>query len=230
VRLTAPPAPTALAQASPGSPGAAGPAPEPPAAASSPAASPAAAPEAARAAGVKNPVVALETSKGTITLELFEDDAPNTVTNFVSLCESGTYDGTRFHRIIKGFMMQGGDPNTKSGPKNTWGEGGPGYAIDDECGSDPKWKNVRGMISMANAGPNTNGSQFFIIFGDSPHLDGKHTVFGKVTEGMNVVDDIEKTVAPPEGQQDPLTELILKKAVVRHKRDHKYEPVKNQNR
>jgi|GEM_PF-789769 len=176
----------------------------------------------------ENPIVVLETSLGSITLELFEDDAPNTVANFVSLVDSGFYGGTLLHRVIKGFMMQGGDPNTKTTDESRWGMGGPGYNIDDECGSSPKWKNVRGAISMANAGPNTNGSQFFILFQDSSHLDGKHTVFGKVIEGMSVVDEIEKSVAS-EGDGKPQSKLELKKAVVKRKRNHTYQPVKNSN-
>lgn len=124
----------------------------------------------------------LHTNKGAIEFELFEDDAPNTVANFLKLARDGFYDGVIFHRVIPDFMIQGGDPTGT-------GMGGPGYQFEDEFNDN---KVVRGALAMANAGPNTNGSQFFIVTAEAtPWLDGKHTVFGRVTNGMDVVDEIE---------------------------------------
>jgi len=123
----------------------------------------------------------LHTNRGAITVELFDEDAPNTVANFVTLAGEGFYDGVTFHRVIPDFMIQGGDPTGT-------GSGGPGYAFEDEFN---RQLIVRGALAMANSGPNTNGSQFFIVTADAcPWLDGKHTVFGRVTEGMEVVDAI----------------------------------------
>lgn len=134
----------------------------------------------------------LHTSKGDITLELFDDAAPNTVANFVKLAGSGFYDGTKFHRVIQSFMIQGGDPLTNDDSQQMfWGTGGPGYKFADEIHAENN--NNVGTISMANAGPNTNGSQFFINVADNNFLDPKHTVFGKVVEGMEVVSAIEHT-------------------------------------
>ncbi|MBC7807973.1 MAG: peptidylprolyl isomerase [Akkermansiaceae bacterium] len=118
------------------------------------------------------------TSKGDIVVELFAADAPMTVNNFVFLARDGFYDGTVFHRVIGGFMTQGGDPTAT-------GSGGPGYKFRDETVGNPR-KHGTGTLSMANAGPNTNGSQFFITHGPQPHLDGKHTVFGQVTSGQEI--------------------------------------------
>jgi peptidyl-prolyl cis-trans isomerase B (cyclophilin B) len=127
--------------------------------------------------------VTMQTSKGTIELDLFEQDAPATVENFVKLARDGYYDGVIFHRVIEGFMVQGGDPTGT-------GSGGPGYTFDDEANEH---RVERGALAMANAGPNTNGSQFFIVTADAcPWLDGKHTVFGGVTSGMEVVDEISR--------------------------------------
>jgi cyclophilin family peptidyl-prolyl cis-trans isomerase len=124
----------------------------------------------------------MNTTLGTIEIELFDDDAPKTVENFRTLAGKGFYDGVIFHRIIPDFMIQGGDP------KGT-GTGGPGYTFEDEFNDR---KVVRGALAMANAGPNTNGSQFFLVTADAaPWLDGKHTVFGQVTAGMEVVDAME---------------------------------------
>lgn len=128
--------------------------------------------------------VTIETSRGNIDLELYPEHAPITVNNFVFLARDGFYDGVGFHRVIANFMIQGGDPTGT-------GRGGPGYRFEDECSGNPL-RHERGVISMANAGPNTNGSQFFITHGPQPHLDGRHTVFGKVTAGMDVVDAIEQ--------------------------------------
>ncbi|MDH4132346.1 MAG: peptidylprolyl isomerase [Gemmatimonadota bacterium] len=128
--------------------------------------------------------ISIETDKGTIELELFPQHAPKTVNNFVFLAQDGFYDGVTFHRVISNFMIQGGDPTGS-------GRGGPGYRFEDEFNGNPL-RHERGVISMANAGPGTNGSQFFITHGPQPHLDGKHTVFGKVTKGIDVVDAIEQ--------------------------------------
>ena len=126
--------------------------------------------------------ITMETTKGTIELRLDAEHAPNTVNNFVFLAREGFYDGVSFHRVIKNFMVQGGDPTGS-------GMGGPGYKFDCETRNNPL-KHEAKVISMANAGPNTNGSQFFITHAPQPHLNGKHTVFGKVTKGADVVDAI----------------------------------------
>ena len=123
-----------------------------------------------------------ETSKGKIVCDLFAKDAPKTVNNFVFLAKEGFYDGTQFHRVIKDFMVQGGDPTAS-------GRGGPGYKFEDETKGSPN-KHKVGSLSMANAGPNTNGSQFFITHVVTGHLDGKHTVFGQVTKGQDVVNAV----------------------------------------
>jgi cyclophilin family peptidyl-prolyl cis-trans isomerase len=152
----------------------------------------------------KLPQVLLKTNKGDILLELYEEEAPNTVANFISLVEKEFYDGTKFHRVIAGFMAQGGDP------KGT-GAGGPGYNIKCECVRKDHRIHERGVISMAHAGKDTGGSQFFITFEKTPHLDGKHTVFGHVIKGMDVVDKLK--------QGD-----VVEKATVKQKRDHEYKP------
>ena len=126
----------------------------------------------------------METDKGTIELELYPEHAPKTVNNFVALARDGFYDGVAFHRVIPNFMVQGGDPTGT-------GRGGPGYSFEDELKGNPL-RHETGVISMANAGPNTNGSQFFITHAPQPHLDGRHTVFGKVTSGQDVVDAIRQ--------------------------------------
>jgi len=131
--------------------------------------------------GIKEIQAIIETHEGKIVLNLDFKAAPNTVANFVDLANKGFYNGLLFHRVIPGFMIQGGDPEGT-------GKGGPGYTIDDEISS---LKHEVGVISMANRGPNTNGSQFFITQTAQPHLDGKHTVFGKVIEGQDVVCRIE---------------------------------------
>ncbi len=130
------------------------------------------------------------TNKGDIVIEFHSTDAPNTVENFKKLASSGFYEGVKFHRVIKGFMIQGGDPLTKDDTKmDYWGTGGPGYKFADEITANNK--NVVGTISMANAGPNTNGSQFFINTANNNFLDTKHTVFGHVVSGMETVKAIE---------------------------------------
>ena len=150
----------------------------------------------------KLPKIQIQTERGNITIEMFEDEAPNTVANMISLIEKGYYDGLNFHRVIPDFMIQGGCPHGT-------GTGGPGYDFDDECTPD-RLHDSAGVLSMANAGPGTNGSQFFITHGPTPHLDGKHTVFGKVTEGQEVVDEIK--------QGD-----VMQTVVVLQKRDRVYE-------
>ena len=125
----------------------------------------------------------LETEVGNINIELFSEDAPNTVKNFTKLINDGFYDGLAFHRVIPGFMAQGGCPNTRDGSSGMPGTGGPGYNINCEINSN---KHLKGSLSMAHAGKNTGGSQFFIVYEPQPHLDGVHTVFGK-TDDMDVV-------------------------------------------
>jgi peptidyl-prolyl cis-trans isomerase B (cyclophilin B) len=132
----------------------------------------------------KNYRATVETSKGTIVLELYPTYAPKTVNNFVFLAKQGFYDGLKFHRVISNFMIQGGDPTGT-------GSGGPGYKFEDEVRNNPL-KHETNVISMANAGANTNGSQFFITHAPQPHLNGKHTVFGKVIEGQDVVNAIRQ--------------------------------------
>lgn len=126
----------------------------------------------------------IETNTGVIELELYPQHAPKTVNNFVFLAGKSFYDGISFHRVISNFMIQGGDPTGTGG-------GGPGYRFEDEVAGNPL-KHEKGVISMANAGPNTNGSQFFITHAPQPHLNGKHTVFGKVVVGQDVVDSIRE--------------------------------------
>ena len=164
-----------------------------------------------------------ETTLGNFTIELFDAKTPNTVANFVGLAE-GTktwthpktgekktntpyYDGIIFHRVIQGFMIQGGDPLGQ-------GYGGPGYQFDDEFHPDLRHDRA-GILSMANAGPNTNGSQFFITLGPTPHLDRKHTVFGVVTSGLDVVQKIGST--PTDRSDRPQTPVVMKKVTIERK-------------
>ncbi len=132
----------------------------------------------------KNYKATIETPRGNIVISLYAEHAPHTVNIFVFLAKEGYYDGLLFHRVISNFMIQGGDPTGT-------GRGGPGYKFEDETKGNPN-KHGTGSLSMANAGPNTNGSQFFITHAPQPHLDGKHTVFGKVVEGQNIVDAIRQ--------------------------------------
>ncbi len=155
----------------------------------------------------KNTIITLETNYGNITLELYSKQMPITAGNFESLAKKGTYDGVIFHRVIDGFMIQGGDPTGT-------GYGDPSIpTIQDEFTNTELDKNNRGTISMANAGPNTGSSQFFINLIDNNFLDGKHPVFGKVIEGMNVVDTIAKV--PTDSQDRPLKEVKIIKAIVK---------------
>jgi cyclophilin family peptidyl-prolyl cis-trans isomerase len=148
----------------------------------------------------------IKTNYGEIKLELFFNLAPNTAANFVKLAEDGFYDGTKFHRVIKDFMIQGGDPLTKDDSKKSdWGRGGPGYVFEDEIHSQNN--NSIGTIAMANSGPDTNGSQFFINTFNNYYLDQKHTVFGKVTEGMDVVRAIESVAT--DSSDRPIEDVIV---------------------
>jgi peptidyl-prolyl cis-trans isomerase B (cyclophilin B) len=135
-----------------------------------------------------NKKAVIDTVKGAIEVELFADEAPNTVANFEKLANSGFYDGTKFHRVIPNFMIQGGDPNSKTG-KGRVGTGGPGYTIKCETQRNTH-KHVAGTLSMAHAGRDTGGSQFFICHSPQTHLDGVHTVFGQVSKGQDVVNKI----------------------------------------
>ena len=155
----------------------------------------------------KNMNAILRTNKGDITIELDSVNAPNTAANFVKLAKSGFYDGTKFHRVIKGFMNQGGDPLSKDDSMIArWGTGGPGYSFADEIGA--KNSNDIGTIAMANSGPNTNGSQFFINAQANHYLNPKHTVFGRVTSGMDVIMLINS--APTDGSDRPINSVIIK--------------------
>lgn len=167
----------------------------------------------------KNPVVRICTSEGEIECELFEDEAPNTVANFIQLAENGFYQGMAFHRIINGFMAQGGCPYSKRGAVGPVGTGGPGYTFGNEC-TPTLTHEGRGILSMANTGrPNSNGSQFFLCFQECNWLNGKHTVFGKVIKGMEVLDKLE---AAGTRSGTPTKEIRFSIEVV-SKRDHKYE-------
>jgi cyclophilin family peptidyl-prolyl cis-trans isomerase len=151
-----------------------------------------------------NPTVTIETNHGTIVAEMFEDAAPKTAGNFIELAEKGFYDGVIFHRVIDGFMIQGGDPTGT-------GRGGPGYQIPDEFA--PGLAHTQpGLFSMANAGPNTGGSQFFITLAATPWLDGKHAIFGKVRSGLDVVQAIGKVRT---GMADrPTEDVVMEKVTV----------------
>ncbi len=145
----------------------------------------------------------IETNHGTIQLELFDEEAPETVASFRKLASEGFYDGLVFHRVIGNFMIQGGCPNGT-------GTGGPGYTFDDEFNEHPI---VRGTLAMANAGPNTNGSQFFIVTAEAtPWLDGKHTAFGRVLDGMDVIDAIE--AQPTDARDKPIDDVRMERVVV----------------
>ena len=145
----------------------------------------------------------LQTNHGAIAIELFPDDAPKTVDNFIKLARDGFYDTVIFHRVIPDFMIQGGDPTGT-------GSGGPGYSFEDEINDH---KVERGALAMANAGPNTNGSQFFVVTADAcPWLDGKHTVFGRVTDGMDVVDTISQL--PRDARDKPHEPVVIERVAV----------------
>jgi len=151
-----------------------------------------------------NRTATVETNLGTFKLELFDDQAPETAGNFAKLVEKGFYDGIVFHRVIDGFMIQGGCPMGR-------GTGGPGYTIKDEFGPGLA-HDSEGILSMANAGPNTGGSQFFITLAATPWLDGKHAIFGRIIEGMDVVRTIGST---PTGPGDrPRSDVVMKKVTI----------------
>jgi peptidylprolyl isomerase len=166
-----------------------------------------------------NPVAVFNTNLGVIELELFEDTMPITAGNFAKLISEGFYDGVKFHRVIDGFMIQGGDPITKTEEFLRYGTGGPGYAIADEHIAGKYLTNVRGTISMANSGPNSGGSQFFINLADNTNLDfdkqplsSKHPVFGRVLSGMGVVDAIAKSEV---NERDlPVNDVVIESAVI----------------
>ncbi len=149
----------------------------------------------------------IETTKGTFKAVLFEDKAPLTTKNFINLAKKGYYDGVVFHRVIPGFMIQCGDPTGT-------GRGGPGYTIPDEFGRGLSHNNA-GILSMANAGPNTGGSQFFVTVAPTPWLDGKHAIFGEVVEGYDVVEEISN--APRDVQDRPTEDIVMKKVTITDK-------------
>ncbi len=156
--------------------------------------------------------VMMKTSLGVVSLELYADKAPLTVENFVKLAKSGFYDGTKFHRVIKDFMIQGGDPNSRNSDWSTHGSGGPGYKFKDEFNNVPL---VAGVLAMANSGPNTNGSQFFIVTAEAtPWLDGKHTAFGRVTSGMDIVRIIDNVKVDNARGDHPVVDVVLEKVSV----------------
>jgi cyclophilin family peptidyl-prolyl cis-trans isomerase len=162
------------------------------------------------------PRVKLTTGKGDILVELYENEAPNTVANFISLVEKGFYDGLSFHRVLPGFMAQGGDPSGD-------GTGGPGYTIECECDEPNARMHFRGSLSMAKSrDPDTGGSQFFLTFRPTPHLDKQHTVFGRVIEGLDVMTELTRR-NPQDFGRLPEPDKIVKAEVVR-KRDHAYTP------
>lgn len=153
-------------------------------------------------------VAVITTNYGTIIFKFLPDKAPQTVDNFKKLANQGFYNGSKFHRVIPGFMIQGGDPNSKGADRTSYGSGGPGYTVPDEF-SDIS--HVRGIVSMANTGqPNSGGSQFFIVVKDSPFLDGKYSVFGYVVKGMDVADKI--VALPRDPKDDPIIghEAVMK--------------------
>jgi peptidylprolyl isomerase len=169
-----------------------------------------------------NPVAEFVTNLGTFELELFEDTMPVTAGNFIKLAEEGFYNGIQFHRVIDGFMIQGGDPITKTDEVFRYGTGGPGYAIPDEHVAGEFLTNVRGTISMANSGPNSGGSQFFINVADNTNLDfdkqplsSKHPVFGQVVKGMSVVDAIAKVEVSD--RDLPLEPVVIESLNIRRK-------------
>ena len=151
----------------------------------------------------KDYMAVVETSKGRIVIDLFENDAPMTVNNFVFLARNKYYDGIVFHRVLEDFMAQTGDPTGS-------GRGGPGYTFGDET-DNGRSHTGKGVLSMANAGPNTNGSQFFITFKETPWLDGKHTVFGQVTEGLDVLDKLTRVdpMSPSGESADKMEQVYI---------------------
>lgn len=169
-----------------------------------------------------NPIAVINTNKGVIEIELFEDSMPITAGNFVKLAEEGFYNGVKFHRVIEGFMIQGGDPITKTNQVLKYGTGGPDYSIPDEHVRGELLTNVRGTISMANSGPNSGGSQFFInlvnndvLDFDKPPLSSQHPVFGRVVAGMDVVDEIATVEVNPVSL--PLEDIVMETVTIKRK-------------
>ncbi|KXK00054.1 MAG: putative bifunctional phosphatase/peptidyl-prolyl cis-trans isomerase [Parcubacteria bacterium OLB19] len=168
----------------------------------------------------KNPIAKFTTNHGIFEIELFEDTMPITAGNFIKLADEGFYNGIKFHRVIDGFMIQGGDPNTKTDDVMSYGRGGPGYSIPDEHISGEHLTNIRGTISMANSGPNSGGSQFFINVADNKFLDfdvpdpnnSAHPVFGQVVSGMNIVDEISLAETNPSDM--PIEPIIIEKVEI----------------
>ncbi len=151
-------------------------------------------------------IAVMETAHGTIKIKFFQDKAPNHVVNFKKLSKDGFYNGTVFHRVIPGFMIQGGDPNSKSSDRSSHGMGGPGHSVKAEFNDT---KHTRGILSMARSSdPNSAGSQFFIVLKDSPFLDGQYTVFGQVVSGMEVADKI--VAEPRDARDNPLRRVAIK--------------------
>lgn len=178
------------------------------------------APEAKNESNMETQQVTFKTNKGDITLELYTELMPITTENFIALARDGFYTNTKFHRVIDGFMIQGGDPNSKTSDTSSYGTGGPGYTITDEFVADERLSNQRGTIAMANTGqPNSGGSQFFINLGDNVGLDfdkeplsSKHPVFGRVVDGMSVVDQI--AVVETDARDVPLEPVVIEEVVV----------------
>lgn len=173
------------------------------------------------ATSTMNRIAVMKTNKGVIKLELYEDLMPITTGNFIKLAQEGFYNGIKFHRVIDGFMIQAGDPNTKGSDVSTYGRGGPGYTIQDEFVKNPLLSNVRGTIAMANTGqPNSGGSQFFIntvdntgLDFDKPPMTSSHPVFGRVIDGMNVVDAISKVQVTP-GNNMPVDPVVIESVTI----------------
>jgi len=156
--------------------------------------------------------VRLETSAGALTLELLPDLAPKHVENFIKLSRKGFYDGTKFHRVIPGFMIQGGDPNTKTEKESSWGTGGPGWSVDAEFNDT---HHERGTVSMARSqDPNSAGSQFFVCHGEAGFLDNQYTAFGKLVDGFDVLDEIANAATLPGGEGSRPSEPVSVETVV----------------
>jgi cyclophilin family peptidyl-prolyl cis-trans isomerase len=167
----------------------------------------------------ENKVAELHTSAGEIDIRFFPDVAPNHVKNFIDLAEKGFYNGTKFHRVIPGFMIQGGDPNTINSSPSTWGTGGSGKNVDAEFST---FKHKRGIVSMARSNsPNSASSQFFIMVADSPSLDGQYSVFGQVTKGMDIAD---KIVNAPTAGERPVNPTSIDKIVIRNAKPDEQGP------
>jgi peptidylprolyl isomerase len=169
-----------------------------------------------------NRIAVIKTNKGTVEIELFEDQMPITTGNFIKLAQEKFYDGVKFHRVIDGFMIQAGDPNTKTTNVGTYGQGGPGYTIQDEFVEGPLLTNTRGTIAMANTGqPNSGGSQFFINTVDNTGLDfgndaqpqSNHPVFGRVIKGMDIIDQISKVQVTP-GNNLPVEPIVMESVTI----------------